>query len=114
MVRANALLLGLLLCMNVSASESESHEAAELADLAEVAARTSSRDVKVPRALVARVEKDYDTFLTNEGVVTKGAIRRALLNVRADLKQKKPGALHEDSRVLTPLGGGVVDLAELI
>jgi len=111
MVRASVLVLTLLFCISVSA---EDHEAAQLAELAEHAARTSSRDVQIPRALVSRVEKDYDIFLTNEGVVNKGHIKRALLNVRADLKQKRPGALQEDSRILTPLGGGVVDLADLI
>jgi hypothetical protein len=80
----------------------------------EHAARTGSRDVKVPNALVSMVEKDYDAFLTNQGVVNNVPIRRALLNVRADLRQKRPGALHEDARVVTPLGGGVVDLADLV
>ncbi len=80
----------------------------------EHAARTSSRDVKVPTALVTKVEKDYDAFLTNLGVINKLPYKRTLLNVRAELKQKKPGALHENARVVTPLGGGVVDLAELV
>jgi len=89
-------------------------DVARMAELVDVAARTSSRDVRVPKALVARVEKDYDTFLTGEGVVNKVAVKRVLLNVRAELLQKKPGALHENARVVTPLGGGVVDLADLV
>lgn len=92
----------------------ETHEAEQMAELAEHAARTSSRDVKVPTALVAKVEKDYDAYLTKEGVINKGSIRRALLNVRADLQQKRRAALHEDARVVTPLGGGVVELSDLI
>lgn len=114
MARASALLLALLWVLAAAASEEEFHGAATAAELAEHAARTSSRDVKVPLALVSKVEKDYDAFLTHAGVVNKGTIRRALLNVRADLKQKRPGALHENARVVTPLGGGVVDLGDLV
>ncbi len=83
-------------------------------DLSEHTARTSSRDVVVPRALVARVEKDYDGFLAQLGVLNRTPIKRGLLNIRVDLTQKRGGALHENARVVTPLGGGVVDLAELI
>jgi hypothetical protein len=103
MGRASAALLYAFLAVSARAS-----------DLNEHAARTSSRDVKVPTALVTKVEKDYDAFLTGLGVINKGSVRRALLNVRADLKQKRAGALHENARVVTPLGGGVVDLVDLV
>lgn len=82
--------------------------------MSEHTARTSSRDVHVPRALVARVEKDYDSYLTSQGVITKTAVKRGLLNIRVDLSAKRGGALHENARVVTPLGGGVVDLADLV
>ncbi len=88
--------------------------AEEVGSLSEHTARTSSRDVHVPRALVARVEKDYDSFLTSQGVITKTAVKRGLLNIRVDFRQKRSGALHENARVVTPLGGGVVDLADLV
>lgn len=82
--------------------------------LSQHTARTSSRDVLVPRALVAKVEKEYDAFLTKAGVITKTPVKRGLLNIRVDLRQKRGGALHENARVVTPLGGGVVDLSDLV
>lgn len=104
---ANALfILGLSLSLSAFANEG--------AGFAEHTARTSSRDVLVPRALVARVEKDYDSFLAGLGVLNRTPVKRGLLNVRVDLTQKRGGALHENARVVTPLGGGVVDLAELV
>ncbi len=109
------LLAVLLLCLSSHAEEhSVARDTERLAELTDHAARTSSRDVTVPRALVARVEKDYDAFLTHLGVINKLPYKRTLLNVRAELKQKREGALHENARVVTPLGGGVVDLAELV
>lgn len=83
-------------------------------DLAHHTARTSSRDVLVPRALVARVEKDYDQFLAQLGVLNRTPVKRGLLNISVNLVQKRGGALHENARVVTPLGGGVVDLSELV
>lgn len=94
-----------------ASAHEESHDGEHLA---ERAARTSSRDVAVPRALVSHVEKSYEEFLKKEGVLGKPPITRKLLNVRVDLNQKKHAALHENSRVNTPLGGGVVDLADLV
>lgn len=83
-------------------------------DLKIHAAHTSSRDVAIPVGLVKRIEKNYEDYLAKEGVVNKSPVKRVLLNVRADLRQERPGALHENSRVMTPLGGGIVDLAELV
>ncbi len=83
-------------------------------DFVDHSAKTGSRDVMIPRALVARIEKDYQEFLEKEGVLTPGPIQRMLLNVRAELWQERPGALHENARILTPLGGGVVDLADIV
>ncbi len=100
------LLLGLsLLSLPLSASEPA---------MKERPARQSSRDVKVPRALVAQIEKEYRQFLAQNDVPVKEGLRRRLMNVNVELTQRKPIALHEDVRVVTPLGGGVVDLAEFV
>ncbi len=97
------------------AAHEASHESTQDSDhMAEHSARTSSRDVAVPRALVSHVEKAYEDFLKKEGVLGKPPITRKLLNVRVELSQSKRSALHENSRVNTPLGGGVVDLAEMV
>lgn len=82
--------------------------------LPEKPARTSSRDVKIPRALVGRIENEYRAFLTANGVSSKVALKRQLLNISAELTQRNHVALHEDIRVVTPLGGGVVDLSDFV
>lgn len=76
-------------------------------------AKQSSRDVKVPKGLVARIEHDYREFLKAEKVPDKG-IQRKLLNLRVELSEKKHAALHEDAHIGTPLGGGVIDLADFV
>jgi hypothetical protein len=92
------------------------HAASEesVSDLAEHAARNSSRDVKVPRQLVHTLESEYRAFLDKNGVSEKEGLKRKLLNMSVDLTQKHPVALHENSRILTPLGGGVVDLCDYV
>jgi hypothetical protein len=83
-------------------------------ELKEVPARQSSRDVKLPSALVARIERDYRTFLKEQKTGEGEAIKRTLLNVSVELTQEKPVALHESVRILTPLGGGVIDLEDFV
>lgn len=83
-------------------------------ELKEVPARQSSRDVKLPTALVARIERDYRAFLQEQKAGEIEAIKRTLLNVSVELTQEKTVALHESVRVLTPLGGGVIDLEDFV
>jgi hypothetical protein len=114
-----ALLAVLLLALPAVHAEEEPKQAAPQSstaseEMAERAARGSSRDVKVPRALVHQLESEYRTFLTKNEVSTKTNINRKLLNLTVELTQKHPVALHENTRVLTPLGGGVVDLADFV
>lgn len=81
----------------------------------ERAVRASSRDVKLPQALVARIEREYKEFLAKqEGAHDKDKIKRSLINFSVELSQRRPGALHEDMRVNTPTGGGVIDFADIV
>lgn len=83
---------------------------------AKLAARTSSRDVEIPKALVTKIEDDYRAFLKTKEAGAKGeaSIKRGLVNIVADFRQKKVGALHENTHVAMPTGGGVVDFAEVV
>src|SRR6185437_1895010 len=83
-------------------------------EMVERPARASSRDVKIPHALVHQLETEYRAFLTKNEVSPKSNINRKFLNLSAELTQKHPVALHENTRIVTPLGGGVVDLAEFV
>jgi hypothetical protein len=82
--------------------------------LVERPARQSSRDVKIPRALVAKVEKEYRQFLSEHEISEKEELKRKLINVSVEMTQKRHQALHENVRVNTPLGGGVIDMAEFV
>jgi hypothetical protein len=104
-----ALAIVLTLAVQNHAAAAESSE-----ELVERPARTSSRDIKIPRALVHQLETEYHAFLTKNEVSGKDNIKRKLLNMSVELTQKHPLALHENARVVTPLGGGVVDLAEFV
>jgi hypothetical protein len=78
----------------------------------EAPARTSSRDVQLPRSLVARIEREYREFLKSQKVLELERIKRTLLDVTVELVQEHKASLYEDVRISTPLGGGVIDLAE--
>lgn len=94
------------------AAEPEHHEQKE--QMLERPSSSGSRDVKVPRGLVKTLEDEYRKFLTVNEVSAKENIKRALLNITAELTQKRNAALHENTRIVTPLGGGVLDLSDLI
>lgn len=88
------------------------HDGAGSEEFASRVAKQSSRDVKVPRSLVARIENEYREFLKVQQVPESKGLIRKLLNVTVEMSQKRPAALHENVRINTPLGGGVIDLAE--
>ncbi len=82
--------------------------------LADRSSRTSSRDVKIPQALVKIIDDRYVAYLKAKNIDKKTVIKRSLLNVSVELRQERPAALFESVRVLTPTGGGVIDLAEFV
>lgn len=102
MLPTKLLLLGALVSFIAYANEPESK-----------AAKQSSRDVKVPKGLVAKIEHDYREYLKSEKVAEK-AITRKLLNITVNLSEERHAALHENARIGTPLGGGVIDLADFV
>lgn len=129
-MRAISLFIALLFSFTLSANEhgggggeeskeapkeepkAEAHVEVHREPMNEKPAKQSSRDVKIPRALVAKLEKEYREYLTQQQVIVKEGVQRRLINVMAELTQKHEASLHENTRVITPLGGGVIDLAE--
>lgn len=101
-------LLALAVCVSL-AVRAEEEEA-----FVEHAARTSGRDIKIPRALTKKIEEEYREFLKKNEVAQKDNIQRGLLSMSVELWQRHPVALHENTRVVTPVGGGVVDFSELV
>jgi hypothetical protein len=125
MWRTEILVLAFLFAFHAHAEEEEKHEGGEAAtpkaeasaepELKQHAAMAGSRDVKLPAALVGRIEREYKEFLTKaEGVRDKESIKRSLVNIAVNLTQKRVGALQDDTRINTPTGGGVIDLADMI
>lgn len=84
------------------------------AGLEQRSAKQSSRDVKIPRSLVARLEKEYREYLTHNQFPAQESLKRRLLDVSVELRQKREVALHENVRINTPIGGGIVDLADFV
>ncbi len=113
--------LSLSLCAFAEEHGGAGGEAKPVADHGEVdpdlevrSAKQSSRDVKIPRALVTRLESEYRAYLTSNQLPPQETLKRKLIDVSVELRQRKPAALHEDVRINTPLGGGVIDLAEFV
>jgi len=80
-------------------------------------AEASSRDVQLPRPLVDLIEREYKDFLAKQNLLPKDGIRRSLLKAEVELRQKPETAnspLEDDFIVATPIGGGVVDLDEMV
>lgn len=82
--------------------------------LTEKPARSSSRDIKVPRTLVQQLETEYRAYLLKNQGSDKAPIRRHLLNLACELTQTRPLALQEEVRVVAPVGGGVIDLSDFV
>lgn len=84
-------------------------------EVAQRNARMSSRDVKVPKALVEKIEKAYKGFLGKlEGAREGADLKRSLINVNVKLTQKHHAALFEDALIRMPTGGGVIDLSDSV
>ena len=80
-----------------------------------VSARASARDSKVPSALVEQIEEEFKAFLLKENrVYRKEAFKRKLINLNAEFVPIKGSALRDEVKVVTPIGGGVVDLEDII
>lgn len=101
----------LFLLHSVALANTEAHEPVKME---ERPARTSSRDVKVPKALVQQLEADYHAYLKKNQFPDKDNIQRHLLNLSVELTQKHKAALNDDVRVIAPTGGGVIDLSDFV
>ncbi len=80
----------------------------------EVFPKSSARDVTLPMPLINKLESEYRHFLDQQIRRTTGGIKRVLLNLEVELTRRGGAALSEDVRVLSPPGGGVIDLADYV
>jgi len=89
-------------------------KASQTTELQQRPARQSSRDVLFPKSLVSAIEAEYKEYLKSTKSNAKTEIKRRLMNVDVELTQDHPGALFENVKVVSPLGGGVIDLADFV
>lgn len=76
-------------------------------------ASRSSKSTLIPKGLIAEIEEAYRQSLkAHEKPADK--INRKLLNVRVDLTQDEHRVLQGPTRIDTPLGGGEVDLSQVL
>jgi len=103
-----------LVLLAVGLSPQAGGDTASSGDLVSRAAKQSSRDVQIPLSLVTLIEREYRAFLKASQRPDTEGLKRKLMDVSVELRQKRVAALHEDVRVNTPLGGGIIDLAEFV
>lgn len=110
------LLVFLLLCGSVVAPThgSEAEIGSASSDMQEFPSRHSSRQVRIPSALVEKIEKDYRSFREAYGISREAPVHREFLNSQVELTQEARAALRENARIVTPVGGGVIDLEDFV
>lgn len=77
-------------------------------------ARRGAKENPLPKELAKKIEVDYLKATTDPKMETKKSIVRQLLNVKTELTQEKLRALKGQTRILTPPGGGTIDLADYV
>lgn len=103
--KATLIAIGLFLCVNAHAEDS-----GWLSSFA----RNSEKGEPIPKALVSKIDEDYEKAVQDPKLEHKTAVVRHLMSVKVELTQDKPRALKGPTRISTPPGGGVIDLADYV
>ena len=78
-------------------------------------ARHAAKDNPIPEELVKRIDEDYHKAMNPDPKLEpKKTIARHVLNVVTELTQPKTRALKGPTRIMTPPGGGSIDLADYV
>lgn len=77
-------------------------------------ARHAAKDNPIPEELVKKIEDEYLSATVDPKAEQKKTVVRHLLNVMTELTQDKVHALRGPTRILTPPGGGVIDMADYV
>jgi hypothetical protein len=76
-------------------------------------ARKSEKESPVPKDLIKKIESDYHASVKDPVLEAKPVVRHLMI-VRAELTQEKPRALKGQVRIVTPPGGGTVELEDFV
>lgn len=77
-------------------------------------AKHTDKDNPIPRELAKKLEDDYKAATKDPKAEHEKPFVRHLLVVSTELTQSKPRALRAQAHILTPPGGGTVDLADYV
>lgn len=77
-------------------------------------ARHAAKDNPIPEELVKKIEEDYLKATTDPKLEQKKTVVRHVVNVVTELTQEKVRALKGPTRIMTPPGGGTIDLADYV
>jgi hypothetical protein len=115
-MRPTEILVAFLIPIALASCSCIAHASTDDSDsqLEQRSAKQSSRDVKIPRALVTKLESEYRAYLVKNKLSVPDSIKRKLIDVSVELRQKRAAALVEEVRINTPMGGGVIDLADFV
>lgn len=107
-------LLALVFIFSFQALASEEAESASEKEWIRGFARHAAKDNPIPEELVKKIEEDYLTATTDPKLEQKKTVVRHVVNLVAELTQQKARALKGPTRILTPPGGGTIDLADYV
>jgi hypothetical protein len=77
-------------------------------------ARKGAKENPLPKHLIKKIEEDYFKAINDPKTETKKPIVRQLLTVDTELTQEKLRALKGPTRIMTPPGGGTIDMADYV
>ena len=77
-------------------------------------AKQSDKDNPIPTALIKKIEEEYGKEMRDPKLEKDLPLNRHLMTVRTEMIQKEMKALSGPTRILTPPGGGSIDLEDFI
>jgi len=77
-------------------------------------ARKGPKENPIPQDLIKKIEEDYFKATRDPKMESKKPLVRQLMTVKTELQQEKLRALKGPTRILTPPGGGTIDLADYV
>lgn len=123
MKRVSLIIIGTFLFSSIGLSEEKAEEKSKQEKLddgfSKSFAKQSNKELLIPNQLIKKIEEDYRAFLKTakkeEGSekAEKG-VNRKLIIARIELTQEKRAALKNNTRIITPPGGGTIDLEDVV
>lgn len=111
-IKTGWLLMALLLAFSSLSFAEEAEN--KSADWIQGYARRGAKENPLPPELAKKIEEDYFKATTDPKLETKKPLVRQMMTVSTEMTQEKLRALKGPTRILTPPGGGTIDLADYV